>query len=207
MMGGMDLRQNKTLIVWVLVLLVAGGTYLIYPRITKQEAVQTEQGGQEATTTMDTQKFLDAIKRVEADQPARIGKSPTIAEIYASPYIQHIRPALNGYLDGSNAGAEEAALDTASDSSCGLGNFDKSYYQSKFIILEASDNDYGGVQAYIVFVNKPDAIFWAWVYQLGGEGGEYVLRAFCKSGPPDDKKTEFKTYMDGILKDSGYHLF
>ena len=174
--------------------------YLIYSRIGSQGVVQTGQSGLEATT--DTQAIMDAIKKVEADQPPRIGKSPTAAEIYASPYIQHIRPALNGYLDGSNAGAEEAAMDITSDSSCGLGNFDKSYYLSKFIILDASDNDYGGVQAYIVFVNKPDTIFWAWVYQLGGDDGEYVLRAFCKSGPPDDKKTEFESYINGIMSSS-----
>ncbi|MSR88024.1 MAG: hypothetical protein EXS69_02615 [Candidatus Zambryskibacteria bacterium] len=194
----MRFLQNKTLIAWVMVLLVAGCVYLIYSSIGSQGVVQTDQSGQEAITT-DTQAIMDAIKRVESEQPPRIGQSPTAAEIYASPYIQHIRPALNGYLDGSNAGAEEAAMDITSDSSCGLGNFDKSYYQSKFIILEASDNDYGGVQAYIVFVNKPDSIFWAWVYQLGGEGGKYVLRAFCKSGPPADQTAQFKNYINEII--------
>ena len=187
----------------LLLVLIAGGFYINFH---KQTVVSTNQNSQEATTT-DTQAIMDAIKKVEADQPQRIGNSPTMAEINSSPYIKHIRPALNGYLDGSNAGAEEAAMDITSDSSCGLGNFDRSYYQSKFVILEAEDNDYGGVQAYIVFVNKPDSIFWAWVYQLGGDGGEYVLRAFCKSGPPDDQKTSFTDYIDGIIKDSGYHLF
>lgn len=202
----MRFQQNKTLFAWVLLLLVAGGGYLIYSRTSKPEAMQADQSSLEATTT-DTQAFLDAIKKVEADQPSRIGQSPTAAEIYASPYIQHIRPALNGYLDGSNAGAEEAAIDITSDSSCGLDNFDRSYYRSKFVILEASDNDYGGVQAYIVFANKPDSIFWTWVYQLGGDGGEYSLRGFCKSGPPADQAASFKSYIDGILKDSGYLLF
>lgn len=206
MMSGMRFQQNKTLFAWVLLLLVAGGGYLIYSRISKLEAIQADQSSQSATTT-DTQAIMDAIKRVEAEQPPRIGASPTAAEIYASPYIQHIRLAINAYLNGSNTGIEGPALGDASDPECGLTNFDKSYYKSKFVIIEAEDNDYGGVAAYIVFADKPDSIFWAWVYQLGGDGGEYSLRGFCRTGPPDEKKVEFKSYMDGILQDPTYRLF
>ncbi|MCX6723381.1 MAG: hypothetical protein NT094_04965, partial [Candidatus Staskawiczbacteria bacterium] len=109
------------------------------------------------TEKLDVQKIADAIKKVESENPPRIGKSPTDEEINNSPYVKHIRIALNGYLDGTNNGVEKMALSTTEGMNCGLNNFDKAYYQSKFIIYDASDDDYGGVQADIVFINKPDA--------------------------------------------------
>lgn len=149
---------------------------------------------------IDSNKVLEAIKKVEAEQPPRITGDETEEEIYNNPYIKHIRTALNGYLDGSNTGAEEAiALDENKLDECGLDSFDKSYYQSKFFLYDVSDNDYGGVQVYIVFTNKPDTIFWAWVYRLGGDG-EYSLRGFCKAGPPDEKKEKFIQTMKSFIE-------
>ena len=82
---------------------------------------------------------------------------------------------------------------------CGLSDADRGYYKSKFILYQVANNDYGGVQAYIVFVDKPDTIFWAWVYRLGGDG-EYSLRGFCKAGPPDELKEEFTKTMKSIIE-------
>lgn len=145
----------------------------------------------------------DGLSKIaEAEQPPRIAGNETEEEIYNNPYIKHIRTALNGYLDGSNTGAEEAiALDENKSDECGLDSFDKSYYQSKFFLYDVSDNDYGGVQAYIVFVDKPDTIFWAWVYRLGGDG-EYSLRGFCKAGPPDESKDKFIQTMRSLIESS-----
>ncbi|MCX6756564.1 MAG: hypothetical protein NTW35_00185, partial [Candidatus Nomurabacteria bacterium] len=77
---------------------------------------------------------------------------------------------------------------------CGLNNFDKSYYKSKFLILSASDNDYGGVQAYIIFVDKPDKIFWAWVYN------ESSLRVFCE----DTSKGNVLNEVKSVIQDGDY---
>lgn len=106
-------------------------------------------------------------------------------------------------MSGSNNGVEDAALVKTGQVNCGLESFDKIYYKSKFIIYAAADNEFGGVQANIVFVDKPDTVFWTWVYRLGGDG-EYSLRGFCKNGPSEEKKTEFKDYIDGIIKDTKY---
>ena len=190
----MILEQKWNILGATLLILIAGGTYLAYAHFHKQ-----------AASDKDIQAVMDAIKKVEAEQPSRVGSSTTEAEIYASPYIKHIRVALNGYLDGSNIGVEDPTPYTAGDMNCGLDNFDKSYYKSKFIVLGASDGDYGGVQATIVFVNKPDTIFWAWVYRLGGDG-EYVLRAFCRSGPSDAERAKFEIYINGAIKDTKYLL-
>ena len=151
-------------------------------------------------------KFKEAIKYAESQEPPRIGKDPTVEDVYNSPYIKHIRFALNGYLDSTNNGIEEHALvDDFGEDGCGLNKFSKTYYKSKFLVFNAEDGDYGGVQAYIVFVDKPDTLFWVWVYRLGGDG-EYVLRAFCADGPPEEKRLEFKVHIEEIIKNSKYFL-
>lgn len=124
-------------------------------------------------------EFFEAIKQAELQRLPRIRGDETLEEIYINPYILHVRTALNGYLDGSNTGVE-GALYVDKENECGLSLFDKSYYRSRFSIVHAEDNEYGGVDVYIVFMHDPDTAFWAWVYDLG-YSGDYVLRNFCKS--------------------------
>lgn len=131
-------------------------------------------------------------------------------EIYSNSFIKHIRVALNGYLDGSNKGIEDDFVINGSnnDSNCGLAKFDKSYYRSKFIVFNASDNDYGGVQANIIFISKPDTTFWAWIYKLATEDGEngYTLRGFCANNPAEDKREYYTEYIKAVIKESKFSL-
>jgi|SRR3989344_18266 len=155
---------------------------------------------QNSSNKDETSKIAEVIRKLEAEEPPRITGNETEEEIRNNPYIKHIRTALNGYLDGSNTGAEEVvALGEDISSGCGLSDSDRAYYESKFLLYGATDNDYGGVQAYIVFVDKPDTIFGAWVYRLGGDG-EYSLRGFCKAGPPDELKEEFTQTMINLIE-------
>ncbi len=148
---------------------------------------------------MTTSELLAVVKKTEAMEPPRITGNETEAELYSNPYIKHIRTALNGYLDGSNTGAEEIVTFGDSSGKCGLFSYEKPYYKSKFFIYDASDNEYGGVQVDIVFVDKPDTLFWAWVYRLGGDG-EYSLRGFCKAGPTSETREAFTQVMEHVIK-------
>ena len=191
------------------ILILAGiGYFALTYRPKSQVAPASIDKATNEETLSSGETLAEAIRRVESQQPSRIGKSPTTEEIYNNAYVKHIRTALNGYLDGTNTGVEEAALGEIGEGGnldCGLNNFDKSYYGSKFIVLKATDNDYGGVQAYIVFIDKPDTIFWAWVYGLRG-GEEYVLRGFCKRGPREEIKKDFPATIKGIIDDSKFSL-
>ena len=159
----------------------------------------------------DSDEFIEGIeegiKYAESQRPPGITEEdPSDEEIYNNPYIKHIRAALDGYLNGTNNGVEEydALNNDIEGLNCGLNSFDESYYKSKFIILHAENSAYGGVSAHIVFINKPDTIFWTWTYQY--DIGEYTLRAFCKDGPPEDREKEFKNFIDGIIKESRFSL-
>lgn len=158
---------------------------------------------------LDAEKFMEAIKKVESEEPQRISDNPTEEDIYTSEYIKHIRVALNGYLNGINSFTEDSMMGLLdSGIRCGLDAFDKSYYQSKFMVYHAEDNDYGGVRAQIFFVDKPDILFWVWVYKAAGEDSqdEYQLRAFCEAGPTPEQKNEFDADIKAIIKNSKYSL-
>lgn len=175
------------------------------PNFTLSESASTLAGNE--SNNFDIEKALDSIKQVESEQPPRIVGSPSDEEIYNNPYIKHIRTALNGYLDGTNNGIENGVIEPPDDMpDCGLNTLDKSYYKSKFIVFGADDGEYGGVQADIVFIDKPDAIFWAWVYRYAGDNDEYVLRGFCKNGPKEEFEEKFSEMMKEIIKKSKFSL-
>lgn len=160
---------------------------------------------------MNSGEIMEAIKHVESRRPPGIGESPDEEEIYNNPYIKHIRTSLNNYLLGeTNNGIEKYTLNSPGqeDINCGLDNFDKSYYKSKFIVYGVGNNDYGGVVANIVFVDKPDTIFWTWVYNIGGDNNkeEYTLRGFCKNRPIDNYKEEFIDIIKEIIEESNFSL-
>jgi hypothetical protein len=185
------IKKYKYIIISILVLIITGSAlyWFQFKTETKPKAV-------------DPDKVMDAIKYLESGNPPRIGKTPTDEEIFNSPHIKQIRIALNGYLDGTNTGLEEGALDatTSAEMKCGLNNFSKKYYQSKFIVINAIDNDYGGVVAYIAFIDKPDAIFFVWIY---GITGEQRLRIFCQE--PITNTEEDKDVFNEIIKTSKYY--
>jgi hypothetical protein len=65
------------------------------------------------------------------------------------------------------------------ESSAGLDSFDKEYYKSKFAVLSLDNGITGGKLVDILFQDKPDRVFKAWVYKLGD--GNYDLRDFWEN--------------------------
>jgi len=100
---------------------------------------------------------------------------------YKSPYVIHLRKALNGYLDGSNYGMDTPEIvisgKRTDETIDGLSSFDKSYYRSRFIVCIIRDFIGGGKEISIIFQDKPDKLFKAWVYKIHGRD-KYDLRMF-----------------------------
>lgn len=84
-------------------------------------------------------------------------------KIYQDPYVINLRQSLNNYLTNGN-GIND------------LVSYDSSYYKCKFVVLTINNNLGGGKDVQIIFQDKPDKVFSAWVYKLAT--GEYELRSF-----------------------------
>jgi hypothetical protein len=146
---------------------------------------------------LDLSKTMNAIKTLEAEDGPIIGRSPTKEEIFNSPYIRQIRIALNGYSDGSNTGIDELILEDK-DSKDSLFNIDKSYIKSKFLVIDASDSDYGGVIAHIVFIDKPDMVFFTWIYKT--DENTYSVRNLTKNTAINTQ--EGKKLIENYIKEN-----
>lgn len=123
---------------------------------------------------------------------------------YENPYVIATRKALNSYLNGGSESLDrEIAVETwRGDQGMlyGLDSFDKSYYQSKFIVFAINDYIGGGQMISIIFKDKPDKVFAAWIYDVGDEGN-YQMRGFQEDirFTPDQMKViqkQYKSYLE-----------
>ncbi len=120
----------------------------------------------------------------EINPPTAIDLDPKQLEqyyqVYKNNFVLYLRKALDAYLanDSSGVNISMAAVqeDRRDGIITGLDAFDKNYYKSKFIVLTINDSIAGGKDIQIIFQDKPDRIFYVWVYQLADES--YELRAF-----------------------------
>ena len=121
---------------------------------------------------------------------------------YKNPFVLHIRKALDNYLAGTNESINLLAIkvDKAEDGTIGgLDSFSKDYYKSKFIVFAINNNDFGGKTINIVFQDKPDKLFNAWIYQI--TDGYYELRGFWQNKTFTEKEMiniqkEYKIYLN-----------
>lgn len=123
--------------------------------------------------------------------------------VYKNPTILYLRKALDAYLanDSSDINISNAAVekDSIEGIISGLDSFDKEYYKSKFIVLTINKSVSVGVDIQILFQDKPDRIFYAWVYQLAD--GSFELRAFNSKEEMEQKamkalQAEYKTFLE-----------
>jgi hypothetical protein len=80
--------------------------------------------------------------------------------VYKNPDVRYLRVVFDSYLRGSGASARERQL---------MEKWDKAYFRSKFIVMSRDDNAFGGTLITILFQDRSDKVFVAWVYPEGGE--------------------------------------
>ncbi|OGD63069.1 hypothetical protein A3A71_03715 [Candidatus Berkelbacteria bacterium RIFCSPLOWO2_01_FULL_50_28] len=187
------MKRKNLLFGGVLVLLLAVG-YILY---------SPNQASEQNTSVSSAEETF-----TELDFSAEQLKDYYI--VYENPFVIAIRTSLNNYLDG-NIDTGFGDTTTAIDSSTGddgtvygLDSFDKEYYQSKFIVFARNEYNWGGELINIVFVDKPDKLFTAWMYK-GASG--YEMRGFSQNttfGAPEMKK--FNQQYAKFFRDTEHSL-
>ncbi len=102
--------------------------------------------------------------------------------VYDDPFVKHLRTALDGYLSGTNEGmlapgTTASATSVDGELTAGLDSFSKAYYRSKFVVVALNPFVMGGKEIGIIFQDRPDKVFSAWVYGPLKTGG-YDLKLF-----------------------------
>lgn len=159
------MKLSHKLYLLIILVILAGVAYSLKintnPLLPKQEASIENNKLTELKPLILDQKDLEGYYRV-----------------YKNPFVLYLRKALNAYLDNDRSSIATTAIekDRLEDTIGGLDSFDKDYYKSKFIVSAINDSIGGGKDIQIIFQDKPDRAFNAWVYKLAG--GEYELRSF-----------------------------
>ena len=166
----MDKKQLLKVSLFVLIVIIL--LILVFSKIHKNKVIKLSE--------KQTQSTSQEIKPVEFTQDQLTEYYKT----YEDPYVKHIRTALNSYLDGTMKGINPIGKVVKSGTNAngkleGLDSFSKDYYKSKFVVLMAQPSVAGGKEINIIFQDKPDKIFWTWVYAI--QPNVYVLRGFAEN--------------------------
>jgi len=194
------LRKHTKIMLSVLVGLIIALTmiviFIVYPWVESRLAIARGQANNQTTndtTTEDIQELQFSQEELEGYYRA-----------YENPYVLATRKALNSYLYGDIDSLDrDIAIEKGEDNNgalTGLDSFDKSYYKSKFVVFAINNSISGGQMISIIFKDKPDKVFLAWIYDVGNEGN-YQMRSFLEdiSFTPDKMKIiqkQYKSYFD-----------
>lgn len=196
----------KKPIILVLIIILFGGPAFFFVRKTINRVKESSVKIVQPTPSVVPGKLnLKEIPEVEFT-PEELEK---YYQVYKNPFVLYLRKALNAYLanDSTGVNISMAAVqkETREGIISGLNSFDKEYYRSKFIVATINDSTLGGKDIQIIFQNKQDRIFYAWVYELAT--GEFELRGFNSKEHFDEKKMEaLKSGYEKFLNDPEHAL-
>lgn len=187
----------------IIVLLIGGGLFFenSYNKDIKDKA-----------TTEKPPQVAPSPESASTPPPLTQEQKEEYYEIYRNPYVIHIRTALTNYLAGNEDGYTSIASDASelgSGTRSGLDSFDKEYYKGRFVVLSNEGSSLMGDRVFaILFPDRPDQVFIASVYELGGGG--YELRSFFVSNGPQGKElTDYLATVPGseeMLQDRVHSL-
>jgi len=80
--------------------------------------------------------------------------------VYKNSDVRYLRSLFDGYLNSSGGTEQECQA---------LSKWDKAYFRSKFIVMSRDVNTFGGTLITILFQDRPDKVFVAWVYPDGSD--------------------------------------
>ncbi len=214
----------KKITLGIIAVLLLGITFLIYS-ITQLENKVSLLSKTKGATDVQSQQSNTLINNVahsreELCLPGSYSP-PTVAElsfdkrVAQDGFVTYLRQSLNAYLAKSYAACSAAncplgLLDGVHYPDSAVSELDalppeyKDYLQSKFVVLSTDIAPGGGESIVIIFKDKPDILFYAWVYGYHGHG--FDLRGFsvydpAKNGAPSILETQ-KTYIDQLCNEA-----
>jgi hypothetical protein len=150
-------------------------------------------------------QLYEKIPPAQGDQPSKIpaGEAQFTPDqlknyylVYTNPDVKYLRTLFDAYLEGSGGTDEEFEL---------LDKWNRDYFRSKFFVLSRDRGLFGGTLITILFQDRPDRIFVAWVYPEGEEG-KLTLRAFDLGNFTDEDIRRTRVRFKALLEDSQHAM-
>jgi hypothetical protein len=103
----------------------------------------------------------------------------------------YLRTLFDAYLKNSGGTEQEHQA---------LDKWNKEYFRGKFIVLSRTGNTFGGTLLTILFQDRPDKVFVAWVYPEGTDK-KLRLRAFDLGDFNDEDVRRIKVRYKKLIDD------
>jgi len=141
----------------------------------------------------------------QGDQPSRIpdGVAQFTPEqlknyylVYTNSDVKYLRTLFDAYLKGEVGTDEEYTI---------LDQWNKNYYRSKFVVLSRNRNTFGGTLITILFQERPDRIFVAWIYPEDIEG-KLTLRGFDLGNFSDEDIRRTRVRYRELVEDTQHSM-
>lgn len=116
--------------------------------------------------------------------------------VYKNPDVRYLRTLFEAYLDGSGGTEPEHQL---------LGKWNKDYYRSKFVVLSREGNTFGGTLITLLFQERPDKVFVAWVYPEGNER-KLTLKELDLGKFTEDDIKRIQIRYRKLIEDTGHAM-
>ncbi|HBY09772.1 MAG TPA: hypothetical protein VI911_06800 [Patescibacteria group bacterium] len=125
-------------------------------------------------------------------------------DTYEDPFVIQIRTTLNSYLKDPKM-LSETVLEGLGDGKSGLNSYSSEYFKGRFVVMDIKNGLAGGKEINIIFPDKPDKVFWVWVYVT--TDGVYEMRGFqVNSIYTEDKIQYFLKQYQNLIQDISHSL-
>ena len=111
--------------------------------------------------------------------------------VYKNSDVRYLRTLFSGYLRGSAGIEQERQV---------LEKWDKAYFRSKFIVMSRENNMFGGALITILFQDRPDKVFIAWVYPESSDK-KFALRKLDAADFSDEDLRRIRIRYKKLIED------
>jgi len=111
--------------------------------------------------------------------------------VYKNPDVRYLRTLFDANLKNSGGTGQERQL---------LHKWNKDYFRSKFTVMSRENNTFGGTLITILFQDRPDKVFVAWVYPEGSSK-KLTLRKFDARDFSDEDIRRIRVRYKKLIED------
>ena len=116
--------------------------------------------------------------------------------VYKNPDVRYLRTLFDSYVKNSGGTEQEQQQ---------LSKWNKDYFRSKFMVMSRDNNTFGGTLITILFQDRPDKVFVAWIYPEGGDK-QLTLRTFDVGDFSDEDIKRIKVRYKKLIEDKTHAM-
>jgi hypothetical protein len=116
--------------------------------------------------------------------------------VYKNADVRYLRTLFDAYIKNSGGTERERQM---------LSEWNKEYFRSKFMVMSREDNTFGGTFITILFQDRPDKVFVAWVYPEGGNR-QLTLKGFDVADFSDEDIRQMRVRYKKLIEDKTHAM-